>query len=291
MSQPEPNASQTGALTRKNLVSIMTALAIWSGLFLAAALLGRVAALPQYSARWLSAMLCITGVFLVFYQFLDVRQSRSAWVASVAFTGAIAFLFLRFGTSENWRAFIHSLFLVLFTFCLGRALSFLVDEKQYLVPVGMVASLADVWSVFGGLTKKMVESQSPIMQTVVSNIMVSMPVAPIQEGEALRIEPIAGGTDFLFIALFLGIARKFDLSIKHSSVAMFIGLAGGLSLTVLLQSFDYLTSGLPGLPFLAVSFIGVHWREVKPGTKEMVTTIVFCLVAVLLMVFYRMAKG
>ena len=105
------------------------------------------------------------------------------------------------------------------------------------------------------------------------------------------IEPIAGGTGFLFIALFLGIARKFDLSIKHSSVAMFIGLAGGLSLTVLLQSFDYLTSGLPGLPFLAVSFIGVHWREVKPGTKEMVTTIVFCLVAMLLMVFYRMAKG
>lgn len=269
-------------ISRKNLAAVATGLGTWSALFLSTSLVVPALPLPLPLSRGLSAVLCLMGVFLVYRQLLQVQQNCWRWAASVAATGLLAYGFHQFGWSENARAFFHSLFLVLFAFCAGRALSMLVDRKSYLVPAGVVASMADLWSVYRGVSKQLVESESPVAQAVSHIVLVSVPVAS-GTGHEWQIEPIAGGTDFLFIAFFLGVSQKFSLSIDWSAAAMFIAMFLGLGLVGVLQHFDRSLAGLPGLPFLAGGYLVANWSAVRPGPREWKITLWFCAAAVLLL--------
>lgn len=270
-------APDAGRISRKNLLAIGWGLGIWSALFLTTAWLLPLLQLPDAASLWLSAVLCFAGVFFVYWQLLSVRQSRGAWVASVAASGLLSIGFFSFKMQPDWSAFFHSLFLVVFAFCAGRFMATLVDEKAYLVPVAVVASAGDLWSVFKGLSKQLAESDSPLVQAVTATITVSIPVAS-GTGAERPIKPIAGGTDFIFIAFFLAISSKFGLPLRRSAVFMFVGLLAGLSLVILLQRFRLASGGLPGLPFLAAAYVAAHWTDVRPAAKEIKILLVFCAV-------------
>lgn len=145
-------------------------------------------------------------------------------------------------------------------FGLGSLIAAMVDSPRYVVPIGFVASLADIWSVLSGPTKSIMESKH--REYVMRHAFVSQPPS----GE--QIQPIAGAADLVFVALFVCIAARLGLSVRRSMLGMFGGLAIGLAAAMLL-------GGIPGLPFIAGGFIAANWREVQPGRSELLRTALF----------------
>ena len=150
-------------------------------------------------------------------------------------------------------------------FGLGSLIARMVESPRYIMPMGLVASLVDVWSVFSGPTKSIMESEN--REYVLRHAFVTQPAL----GE--RIQPIAGAADLVFVALFVCIASRLGLRVGRSMLGMFAGLAIGLAAAMLV-------GGLPGLPFIAGGFIAANWREVQPGKGELVRTAVFAAVLI-----------
>lgn len=156
---------------------------------------------------------------------------------------------------------------------MGALLARMVESPRFIVPMCVVAALADTWSVVAGPTKRILEGPPGI---VLNHAFVGVPVT----ADASEIQHVAGVTDLVFVALFLCLASRLGLSVRRAIVGILIGLAVGLAAACAL-------GGVPGLPFLAGGFVIAHWRSVRPGRDEMIKTSIF--IAVMLAVFATLA--
>jgi len=98
--------------------------------------------------------------------------------------------------------------LIVLGFGLGSLLAGFVDSPRYLLPVCVVAAVADLWSVWAGPTRAIVDARSEIVQR---HTFVAVPVA-----EAAQSQPIAGIGDVIFVALLLCIAARLGLPLVRA---------------------------------------------------------------------------
>jgi len=138
--------------------------------------------------------------------------------------------------------------------CGGLLASGIIKKTSYLIPLSVIAGIADCWSVFAGVTKQITASR-----VATNYFLVNFPVS----GQG--IQPLIGVADFLFSAMYLDLSQRFNLSMKRTLFVLITSFLASITLATLIGT------GLPVLPIMAVLFIAAHYdriRIVDPREKK-----------------------
>jgi hypothetical protein len=122
---------------------------------------------------------------------------------------------------------------------LGREMA----ERWWLLAAAFVAVAADLWSVFAGPTKTVVEEAPRVLDFLV----VHFPAFAVREPATAL-----GLSDFVFVGLFAAGARRTGLRVGASLAVMLASFPATLLLALLLER------PLPALPLLCLGFVAVN---------------------------------
>lgn len=135
--------------------------------------------------------------------------------------------------------FVANLLRVATAAIVGLALARYVSSPGVALLIAGVATASDLFSVFAGPTKALVQGDSPALDF----LLLVFPTFGQPLGFGL------GVSDFIFLALFAAMARLLDLRPK-------LTLASGCAATVLAMTAGLLLERpLPALPFISLSFV------------------------------------
>lgn len=154
---------------------------------------------------------------------------------------------------------LADLIFVWFAATLGCLLSLLLRSANLIPPVAVVLALVDIWTVqFGGPVQRIMESESPVAESVVQAMTVQLP-APTHGASPFPPSSIVGFADFLFVAFFIhAVMRLADGLARYRKTLTVLILV--LCAYILLQRFLDPPPALPALVPMAVVMIGMHWR-------------------------------
>jgi len=148
--------------------------------------------------------------------------------------------------------------LIVWAAFLGRLVSRVIREGKLIVPVAVVASLADIFTVFWGVVAQVSEKAPEVVETFSA----TTPVAPPKAVPAPILSAIGIG-DFLFLALFLAVTLRYSMRPAKTMWATFV--------LMLIAPLAFLiwpdAPGMPGLPFISLAALWVN-RKYVAFTKE-----------------------
>ena len=130
-----------------------------------------------------------------------------------------------------------------------------LEKLSWIVIAAVVSAAVDVVSVAAGPTKAILD-KGPV---VVGYFTVAVTWAGYTYGEA---RTMLGISDVIFLALYLGSARRFGLRVGWSAVAMVVSFLATIAAAMW-------WTALPALPLLSVAFLAVNgdllWRKLRRG--------------------------
>jgi hypothetical protein len=173
--------------------------------------------------------------------------------------------------------------LIVWAAFLGKLVSRIIKEGKLLVPVAVVAAVADVITVFWGIVKHVSETAPEVAETFSAAAPVELP-----EGVYAPILAFVGIGDFLFLSLFFAVAIRYAMrpvkTLWASYVVMLVAPLG----------FWFVPGGpgLPGLPFIAAAALWANWRHIRFNPEEkralaVAAALVAAVVAAVWVVFHR----
>lgn len=149
--------------------------------------------------------------------------------------------------------------LIMWAAFLGKLVSRLIREGKLLLPIILVAALADIITVYWGPVAHITENAPEVAQALSA----SAPVAP-PPGVAAPILAAVGIGDFLFLAVFLAaIIRHAMEPVKTTWAALALMLVAPFAFIVAPEGY-----GIPGLPFLAIAVLWANWRHLRFTLEE-----------------------
>ena len=257
-------------LLENRLLCVIAAAAVWCGGFMAFAQAIRplVRLEGMAAGTFMSSVICMAAAFASTWILVKGRFRYLEAAGMLLLAIAVNLLAYRIVSGLGARMIV-GFSIIAGGFAMASMLARMVESARFIVPIGMVAAIADVWSVAVGPTRKILESKGA--EIVMRHAFVGKPAAA-----GALVQPITGAADIVFVALFMCIAERLGLSVRRAAIGMFAGLAIGLAAASAV-------GGLPGLPFIAGGFIIAHWKAVRPGRAEIVKTAVF--VAAMVAVF------
>jgi hypothetical protein len=222
---------------------------VGAGLLLALGVLVRV--LPSTGSSGADALvgLAVCLVPMSWVSWEVVRAPVRPSVLWMLFLGGAALGFLC--SFAGW-ALVAAPFKVVAAVAAGRLLGRQMVESWWLALVALVALLADVWSVFAGPTRVIVERAPGVLDYLLVNF------------------PALGGTsggfglgmsDLFFLGLFLTGCARTGLRPRATLFA-----AGAALLVTVLLAF-LLERALPALPLLSLAFLAVNGDLLWAGTR------------------------
>lgn len=170
----------------------------------------------------------------------------------------------------------------------GRLLALIVRERGMLLPVAIIAGLADIFTVFFGPTGEALEKAPKLVQ----KLSVGIPEVGSATGAAgaagVTALATAGLGDFIFLAFFFVGVYRFGLRRGPTFWVIFILTLVGMSAVLLLPE----VPALPLLPFIVLGFLLANIGAFRlTRTEELHTVIAVGLVAALLAVAAVMLHG
>jgi len=154
---------------------------------------------------------------------------------------------------------LGNLALILWATFLGRLISRVIREGKLLLPVALVASLADIITVFWGVVAHITETAPEVAQAFSA----SAPLAP-PPGIPAPILSAIGIGDFLFLAVFLAVALRYSMQTARTLWATLV-----LTLVAPFAFFIWPDApGLPGLPFISAAVLWANWRHLEFTREE-----------------------
>jgi len=188
-----------------------------------------------------------------------------------------------------WRLWypLNTLSLLLVTFNAGFWLSGELQKVGDLLAVCILGTVVDIWSVFAGPSRKVAEEVVTQLEIRVQTGEWSPP--PILEFAlfgypqpgADYVMPVFGFGDLVFIALFLGGSRRFNLSLFRTFILILIGLFLSLFTANLLSVLGF-AKAVPALPFICGVFLLGYWRKLRLEKHEW--RVVLLMVAVVIII-------
>ena len=160
-------------------------------------------------------------------------------------------------------------FLFACIFC-GRLLSLIVRERNILLPVAIMAGLADIFTVFFGPTGKTLEHAPKLVEKLSVGIPKAGSAAGAAGGAGLSHIATAGLGDFIFLAFFFAAVWRFGLRSRTTFWTILIMMLLGM-LGVLLLPF---VPALPLLPFIVLGFLLANATAFKLSRQEKINTAV-----------------
>lgn len=252
-----------------------TVMTLWMALFIICWTSAEKFEMPNHTALFVSASFCFSAILFGYYYIVPFGVSRGVIIGAAVFAAGAAFLRYAKVVPFPVAVMITDISLCTLAFALGRKLADLLDSPKFIFPVAIVMFFADIWSVAAGLTKALAKKPD-----VINYVLVSFPLLGTP-----KIVPMIGMVDFLFLAMFLGVAYRFGMPVLGNAVVL---LLGGIACFLVATSIGL---GLPMLPFFAVSFCAYNWRRIKPGEEELKTTAIFLfLMAAAFTVIYFVKK-
>lgn len=149
--------------------------------------------------------------------------------------------------------------LIVWAAFLGRLVSRVIREGKLILPVAVVASVADIFTVFWGVVAHVTETAPEVAETFSA----SAPVAPPPE-VAVPILSAVGIGDFLFLALFLAVTLRYSMQPAKTMWATF-------AVMLVAPAAFYLAPdapGMPGLPFISAAALWANWPYLRFTREE-----------------------
>ena len=163
-----------------------------------------------------------------------------------------------------WQILGLGLAQLLFAAGIGLWIGLGIDKAGHLIPLALVASLADVWSVSGGATAVIIKS---------SQIHYFLLRFPLCSGPAVEFPFLIGLTDFLFFAIFFQAAVRFKLGTVRNLLLLIVSFFAAVISAI------FFDTGLPVLPFMGSLFLLVNFRGLSLSREETKQLLLFLLVA------------
>jgi hypothetical protein len=140
-----------------------------------------------------------------------------------------------------------------------------IDAISHLIPVAIVATVADIWSVSAGATAKIVVSSA------INYFLLRFPMPGHN-----AIPYLIGLTDFLFFAIFFQAAVRFNLGVKKNVLLLLS------SFLITVGAAIFFSTGLPVLPFMSLIFVAGNYRHLslnKEEARQILLFVVFIIIA------------
>jgi hypothetical protein len=187
-----------------------------------------------------------------------VGRSVIAMVTGIV-TAMLSFYFARGAIAGSLRDVLTGLgstaAILITANAIGSLVGWRVPKAGHLLPVALVSSAVDLWSVFApeGPTHAIATAPDPALLRLLA---ASAPIAPSR-----AMEPMLGFADVIFAALYLTAARRHQLSLARMTTAIVVGLLVAGLLAMLLGR------ALPALPFVGLSVV-LFVREGRSVPRE-----------------------
>ncbi|MGM0600627.1 MAG: hypothetical protein ACQETH_12525 [Candidatus Rifleibacteriota bacterium] len=136
-----------------------------------------------------------------------------------------------------------------------------IDKLSHLIPIALVATIADIWSVSAGATAKIIISPH------INYFLLRFPLITDNE-----IPYLIGLTDFLFFAIFFQASIRYGLGTLKNTLLLSASFVIAFSAAIITSK------GLPVLPFMAIIFVAGNYKNLEIDKKEMKLVFVFLLV-------------
>lgn len=148
-----------------------------------------------------------------------------------------------------------------------------IDEKAHLIPIAIIATCADIWSVSAGATAVIIRSEQ---------IHYFLLRFPILGGPRPAVPFLIGLTDFLFFGIFYQAALRFGLGERKNILLL------AASFLIAVSSALLAGVGLPVLPFMGLLFTVGNWKNLQVKREDLKQTLLF--LAGVLLVFVATTK-
>jgi len=210
----------------------------------------RLPAPPVRADIMLSSALVLSLVAVLVWGILPLRAlgRRLPLLAAAALPPAILFVWLGWAPLANVAKVVAAA-------ALGIWIAEELEKLSWIVIVAVVSAAVDVVSVAAGPTKAILD-KGPV---VVGYFTVAVTWAGYTYSEAYT---GLGISDVIFLALYLGSARRFGLRVGWSAVAMVVSFLATIAAAMW-------WTALPALPLLSVAFLAVNgdllWRKLRRG--------------------------
>ncbi len=198
-------------------------------------------------------------------------RAVALWLSSIALLAAVAswLLLQRFpvgSVADYLASFLLAAALICIVAGLGVALSTIIRQANLLLPIAVVVTIMDFWTVLGGGFIARVQEQAEKGQQVAQRLMevgtIKMPVA--KGATAAVATPAVGIGDLFFAAFFFALLWRFGLRAQLS-----YWLAVPLvTAALLLIAIAPVPLALPGLPFLALAVLVPNWQAFRYTSEE-----------------------
>ena len=162
-----------------------------------------------------------------------------------------------------FKMFSINICLLVIALSLGCLLGKKVEKPSHIFAIIVLGGVMDMWSVTSGVTQKIVSSKLNCYY-----FLFNWPVA----GSASVTYPLIGSTDFLFIALFLYLVRKFELPVFKNIVGLVLGVLSSIFCA------SVLGVGIPALPFIGLAVLILNFKAILPDRNEMIQIVVGSIV-------------
>jgi len=210
----------------------------------------RLPPLPVRADIMLSSALVLSLVVVLVWGLLPLHTlgHRLPLLTAAALPLAILFVWLGWVPLANVAKVVAAA-------ALGIWIAEELERLSWIVIVAVVSAAVDVVSVAVGPTKAILD-QGPV---VVGYFTVAVTWAGYTYGEAYT---GLGISDVIFLALYLGAARRFGLRVGWSAVAMVVSFLATIAAAMW-------WTALPALPLLSVAFLAVNgdllWTNLRRG--------------------------
>ncbi|MCX7969426.1 MAG: hypothetical protein N3B10_13210, partial [Armatimonadetes bacterium] len=200
-----------------------------------------------------------------------VVPSRLAGISGLVIAGfRVALTFLTVPKDFSWQiAFgaVADTLTLTSALLLGSAISGLVRHANLLLPVAIVLTVVDIWTVwFGGFVAQVYQRAQEgvaVAQKVVEAATVKMPTVATAHYARIGI-PVIGLGDLFFAAFLFAILWRFGLNTRHAFILSIVFVVVGL----LIAQLPFVPFGIPGLPFIVLAILLPNLRAFQYTPEE-----------------------
>jgi len=206
------------------------------------------------------ASLSISSLYIIF-QILRLPFNLMAYsiIAFIFVTVHVSFVSMTAGLNLYIEAFgsvVSTIGLISAAAMIGRIIASRIDEIAFLIPLCLVAAIADLWSVFYGVTSELITKKSVMLDY----LLIKYPSL----GSA-QLRQFIGISDFLFAAIFMGCALNFKLNIKKTYISFILAFVTTFVIVAATGT------GIPAIPILAAFFMAVNYSILKVNYEDIKT--------------------
>ncbi|MFH1677161.1 MAG: hypothetical protein ABIC40_09070 [bacterium] len=230
-------------------------------------------------------LLALPITVMVAFEWAGVIPGRkSALLWGVVGAGWWLITALMTNKGYSWQIFhsLNNLALLFTTFTVGFWLAGEIEKAGHLIPVCILGTLVDIWSVFTGPSKQVGEKVLEHVERQIATGEITPP--PIVSFLLLHwpqagtgtMTPLLGLGDLIFIALLFASCRKFKLSPIKSILLVLGGLAVAEAVTMGFQK------PIPALPFICGFFLAGNYNDLSITQKEWRLTIIISVIVIAL---------